>query len=138
MRERGRGGPGHARSEAVRRWGRWLRALLIQGLAMSALAAACAALPLALGGKWPFLAKILTWAALPALGLATGYFVTRQGISNYLAWILPPVCQALVPLAIVGYPSAPEPVLLCALTSLVGAAAGDVRNRARRRGHEKP
>ena len=49
-----------------------------------------------------------SWIGMPLLGAVSAYRATRRGLLNYAAWIAPPVC---------------------ALISLVGAAAGEVMNQ---------
>lgn len=72
---------------------------------------------------------IACWAAMPVLGLFTAYFIARRGVNNYIAWIAPPVCAYLSHLLVTGYaPNSVGPTLLTAFLSIVGAAAGLVRN----------
>ena len=78
---------------------------------------------------------VLSGAGMPVLGLISAYRATRRGLLNYAAWIAPPVCMALSHWLLWSYPPGPGPVLLCALISLVGAAAGEVLNRQEE--HEK-
>lgn len=72
---------------------------------------------------------IMAWALMPAAGLFSACRATRAGLLNYAAWIAPPVCMAAANLICWGYLPSAGPVLLCALISLVGAAAGEVMNQ---------
>ena len=107
--------------DGVKRW-KWPLAWLVQMVTMAAAGALVALthnLSMALYGA-------LSWAAMPALGLISAYRATRRGLLNYAAWIAPPVCMWLTHWLIWGYSPEPGPALFCALTSLVGAAAGEV------------
>ena len=101
---------------------RWLRALALQiaemtavGL-LTALAEGAGALPRAL----------MLWVAAPVAGLATACRAVQRGLNNYLAWIPPAACLYLANWLVWGYAPPAGPALLTALTSLVGAAAGQV------------
>ena len=114
--------------DGVKRW-KWPLAWLVQMVTMAAAGALVALthnLSMALYGA-------LSWAAMPALGLISAYRATRRGLLNYAAWIAPPVCMALSHWLLWGYLPDPGPVLLCALISLVGAAAGEVMNQRKGR-----
>lgn len=90
---------------------------------------------LAAGAAWLYLSsrtlyRLSYLIVLPVCGLFTAYFITRKGVNNYLAWILPPVGMALGHLALYGeLPNGAGGCLICALTSIIGAAAGEVKNR---------
>ncbi len=71
----------------------------------------------------------LSWGGMPLAGLVSAYRATRRGLLNYAAWLAPPIAMGLAHLILWSYPPAPGPVLFCALTSLVGAAAGEVANQ---------
>ena len=75
------------------------------------------------------LSGALQWTLIPACGLLTAYYVTRRGINRYLSWLLPPACYSLLPFLILGYSPNAGVMLLCAFVSVVGAAAGEVKNR---------
>ena len=79
----------------------------------------------------PAVYGVLSWAGLPLLGAASAYRATRRGLLNYAAWIAPPVCAGASHWLLYGYPPEAAPVLLCALVSLVGAAAARCRTSAR-------
>lgn len=113
----------------MKRW-KWPLAWLVQVVEMLVIGAAIALTDL-LGGV---VYGILAWAGMPLAGLISGCRTTRRGLNNYVAWIAPPVCMALTHWLIWSYPPAPGPILLCALFSLVGAAAGEVLNQ---RDHQK-
>ena len=76
---------------------------------------------------------IMFWAVIPVLGMLSACMATRRGLLNYAAWIAPPVCLWLTYYLIWNYSPQPGPVLLCALLSLVGAAAGEVLNQQKKR-----
>jgi len=101
---------------------KWLRALALQiaemavvGL-LTALTEGAGALPRAL----------MLWAATPVAGMITACRAVQRGLNNYLAWIPPALCLFLANWLVWGYAPPAEPALLTALTSLVGAAAGQV------------
>jgi len=79
----------------------------------------------------PWVYNMTSWAGMSAVGLTLAYRATRRGLLNYAAWIVPPVCMWLGHWLLWGYSPAPGPVLLSAFISLVGAAAGEVRNQQR-------
>lgn len=110
--------------EFVRRW-KWWTAWPVQiaeALAIGGLGAVTAALGAVVNG-------IAMFGAVPLLGAVTAYRATRRGLSNYLAWIAPPLCMIAAHEMIWGYFSDLAPTVICALTALVGAAAGEVRNQ---------
>lgn len=72
---------------------------------------------------------ILIWAIVPLMGAVSAYRATRRGLNNYLAWLAPPICTVAVHALVWVYLPEPGPALLCALVSLIGAAAGEVANR---------
>ena len=79
-----------------------------------------------LSGPWYELAA---WALMPALGLISAYLATRRGVNNYIAWLAPPVSVFFAHYIVTGYtPEGAGPTLVTALLSIVGAAAGHVRN----------
>ena len=66
---------------------------------------------------------------MPLLGAVSAYFATRHGVNNYLAWLAPPLCAYLAHYIVTTYaPSDAGPTLLTAFLSIIGAAAGHVRN----------
>ena len=69
------------------------------------------------------------WALMPLGGMAAGFFATRKGLNNYLAWLAPPLMEIAASLLIWGYSPSVGPVFLCGFLSLVGAAAGEVYKR---------
>lgn len=103
----------------------WLWALLIQSAAMLLLSL-IGALTLYLGST---LHAIVQWAILPLAGCASAYIATILGLNNYIAWIAPPAMGFAAHLIVWGFVPNPGPILLCALISLIGAAAGEVVKR---------
>ena len=83
---------------------------------LAALAEGAGALPRAL----------MLWVAVPLAGLFTALQAVRGGLNNYLAWIPPVPCLYLANKLVWGYAPPAGPALLTDLTSLVGAAAGQV------------
>ena len=74
--------------------------------------------------------SVCAWALWPAIGLVSAYLITINGINNYLAWIAPPLAGVLAHyLAFFYTPDSAGPFLICALCSIVGAAAGDVKKK---------
>lgn len=108
----------------MKQW-KWPVVWLVQILLMAALGAAVAMLsPL---GTW--IHGIASWALMPLAGAVSAYRATRRGLLNYAAWIAPPACMGAAHWAIWTYLPSPGPVLVCALISLIGAAAGEVMNQ---------
>ncbi|MBE5807955.1 MAG: hypothetical protein E7317_06405 [Clostridiales bacterium] len=106
---------------------KWWLALLIQAAESAAAGAAVAALhPL---GR---IYDAAMWTLPGLIGLLTAYRATRRGLNNYLAWIAPPALTAAMHLALWTYLPKPGPVLLMVLLSVIGAAAGEVRNEQSR------
>jgi hypothetical protein len=67
------------------------------------------------------------WGIWPALGLFSAYMVTVRGVNNFLAWVAPPLAGLMAHYFAFFYlPASAGPFFICALTSIVGAAAGDV------------
>ena len=72
------------------------------------------------------------WALIPAFGAASAYWATVRGLSNYAAWIAPPVAAVLGHyLAFFYPPQSAGPAFLCAILSVIGAATGEVVKRQR-------
>ena len=69
------------------------------------------------------------WGIMPLGGLFLACAATRRGLNNYLGWLAPPLMEVLSSLLVWGYSPSAGPVFLCALLSLVGAAAGEVLKR---------
>ena len=105
--------------------GRWALVWLVQALIALALGAATA-LSLWLGG---FAYGLCRWLLMPLGGAVASYLAVRRRLNNYLAFLAPPLMEVLANLLIWGYSPDPGPVFLCGFLSLVGAAAGEVRNR---------
>lgn len=108
---------------------RWPKALAIQ-LAVALIAAAATALCQGLG---PVVGALTLWVMMPLAGAWSAFRAVRRGLLNYAAWLPPPVCLYLANLAIWGYAPPAGAALVCALVSLVGAAAGEVYNQTKHR-----
>lgn len=109
---------------AVKRW-KWAGAWIVQILIMLALG--CLTALAELLGAVAY--GVAAWAVMPLAGLLTACRATRRGLLNYAAWIAPPACMWLTHWLIWDYSPEPGPALVCALASLVGAAAGEVLNQ---------
>lgn len=107
----------------VKQW-KWPVVGLVQ-IGTMLLAGAALALTQLLGAA----SGIAFWGAMPLIGGVSAYRATRRGLLNYAAWLAPPVCMTASHWLIWSYPPDPGPALLCAFVSLVGAAAGEVKNR---------
>ena len=70
---------------------------------------------------------ITQWLLMPLAGLFSAYWVTMRGLSNYAAWIAPPMAMWFTHFMSYAYSPEMGPILLCAFVSIVGAAAGEVR-----------
>ena len=114
----------------LKKW-KWPLAWLAQ-IALMLAAGVLIALTEWLGGT---LHDWVAWIGMPLIGLFSACRTTRRGLLNYAAWLAPPAGMALGHLLVWSYMPDPGPVLLCALISLVGAAAGEVLNRQEE--HEK-
>lgn len=78
--------------------------------------------------------NVCSWAILPLLGMISAYMVTVHGVNNYLAWIAPPTAGlAAHYLSFFYMPDSAGPSLVCAFASIVGAAAGDVSKKLKRK-----
>lgn len=109
----------------LKKW-KWPVVWLIQILAMMILGVLTALMTM-LGAV---VYGIAAWGLMPLAGMFSACRATRRGLLNYAAWIAPPVCMAAANLLCWGYLPSAGPVLLCALISLVGAAAGEVLNQS--------
>ena len=106
-----------------------IKLLLIQ-LVISAVSSYLAALSLYLGAV---VNSVCVWVLLPLMGAVTSYKITVRGVNNYLAWILPPLMGVIAHyLAFFYLPQTPGAFLVCAVASIVGAAAGDVVKKSRK------
>lgn len=113
------------RKSGVFRGPSWPLVWLLQAIAALALGV-LTALSLWLGG---FVHGAFLWFVMPLGGAASAYIAVRRGLNNYLAWLVPPLMEPLGNLLVWGYPPSVGPVFLCGFITLVGAAAGEVRNR---------
>lgn len=73
------------------------------------------------------------WALMPAAGFASACLATVKGLLNYAAWIAPAICLLAAHVLLYGYAPNLGALLLCGFISLVGAAAGEVIVRGRKR-----
>lgn len=112
-----------------------LKPLLLQAIIICILSAAVPLAAILFG-----LSAALTigyWVLLPLTGFLTAMRTTRRGLNCYLAWIAPPFCMCVVPWLLVGYSPYAGSTLLCVLTSIIGAATGDVINRRKDEGNNE-
>lgn len=111
---------------------RWFVVLLVQAGALGVVSAVFAFSSLLYFGA-PEIAGVIqniyAWGILQASAAYSAYKATRVGLNNYIAWIAPPVLYAALPWALVGFPPEVGPMFLCTLLAIVGAAAGDVKNK---------
>ena len=107
----------------------WIAAWAVQ-IAVMLGAGALSALSL---GVHPALYSTALWLLMPLLGAYTALRAVRRGLLNYAAWIAPPVCECAAHVLIWGYLPPAGAMLLCAFVSLIGAAAGEVLNRQKKR-----
>ncbi|MBR2699881.1 MAG: hypothetical protein IKE76_14940 [Clostridia bacterium] len=107
----------------------WIAAWAVQ-IAVMLGAGALSALSL---GVHPALYGAALWLLMPLLGAYTALRAVRRGLLNYAAWIAPPVCECAAHVLIWGYLPPAGAMLLCAFVSLIGAAAGEVLNRQKKR-----
>ena len=108
----------------------WIMGLGVQIVSLSALSAANAVMPLVLPLPDPIMfQRIISWIVIQIAGALSAYYAVRTGLSGFFAWIMPPVLYASIPWLVIGYPPGAGPMLLCALVSIMGAAAGDEMNK---------
>ena len=88
------------------------------------------------GPTW--LGAAMLYVVLPLAGGFTACRAVGRGLSNYLAWIVPPVALYAVHLLLWGYVPPVAPALLTAFISVIGAAAGEVMRQQGKppRGHD--
>ena len=96
---------------------------------MATASAAAALLPLFFPALNAPLKVMLQWIALPVLGALTAGVLSRAGVTHYLSWLPPPLVVSAVPWLIMGFPLAPGVMLICCLTSMIGASTGEVLRR---------
>lgn len=106
----------------------YVKALLLQGVVCLLLSfGAFLIRPL------PVLYRICVWGVLPLSGSVSAFLVTRKGVNPYLSWILPPLMLTLGAWTANLWLYLPNGgiMLLDALLSLIGAAAGDVMQKGK-------
>lgn len=118
----------NTQKKAPKRLG-WIVAWAIQ-IGEMLVAGALASLSLGLSAV---LYALALWVILPLLGACSGCMAVRRGLLNYAAWIAPPICLFAAHTAIWGYVPPAGAMLLCAFISLIGAAAGEVIIRQKKR-----
>ena len=125
----------------------YLRAALVaagQLVALSALFAGLIALAMALDVHWGLnVYDWLMWGALPLLGAVGAWAAVRLGLSYWLAWIAPPICQVIGHLAVIGFlPASPGMPMVVLLLAALGGTAGEeqlrrMRPKKTKRGEDK-
>lgn len=108
---------------------RWLWIWLIQ-IAVMALLSLLASLSFFVSG---FLYGLCLWVLLPLAGFAAAYLATVKGLLNYAAWLAPAIVLVAVHALLYGYAPRLGQIFLLSFVSLVGAAAGEVVGRSRRK-----
>lgn len=112
-----------------------IAAVLLLQIAICTLYGAATALSAAvLSGKALEIAHGLgQWALFPCAGAWTAYRCVRKGVPAICAWPLPVITASGIYWLIVGFPPSAGASAICALSSLVGAAAGEVRGKWHKR-----
>lgn len=109
---------------------KWIGQMALQALAAALVTAAAVFLSIMLPsaiGRWIYGAGM--WCLTGLAGAVSAFLAVRKGLCSYAAWIMPPLAQCGVHMAMVGYPpQSAGMALVTALLSLVGAAAGQVLN----------
>ena len=108
---------------------RWLWVWIIQIAAMALLSLLASLSFFASGALY----GICLWLLLPLAGAASSYLATVKGLLNYAAWLAPAIVLVAVHALLYGYAPHLGQVFLLAFVSLVGAAAGEVVKRGRKR-----
>jgi len=110
-------------------FGNWRLMWPLQALMMILIALCATLLPLLFPAAHMPLRLFFLWLLPCTVGAWSSFRLTRCGLTCYAAWLLPPVMHTAVPWLVLGFPPTPISMALCALVSLVGAAAGDVLNK---------
>lgn len=117
-----------------RKWG-WPLALLAE-IAIAA-AVPCGLLLASLSVDAPLSTAMYgatMWALVPLAGALTAFLAVRKGLHYLLAWIAPALLQILIQRLMTGYlPTSPGMPMVTLLLSVVGAAAGEERNKRQAR-----
>ena len=108
---------------------RWLWVWIIQIAAMALLSLLASLSFFASGALY----GICLWLLLPLAGAVSSYLATVKGLLNYAAWLAPAIVLVAVHALLYGYAPHLGQVFLLAFVSLVGAAAGEVVKRGRKR-----
>ena len=108
---------------------RWLWVWLIQIAAMAALSL-LASLSFFVSGA---LYGLCLWLLMPLAGCISACIATLKGLLNYAAWLAPAVVLTAVHALLYGYAPHLGQIFLLAFVSLVGAAAGEVLLRQKKR-----
>ncbi len=106
--------------------GNWRLLWIVQALAMLVVSLCATLLPLLFPAAQFFLRIVFLWILPCTIGAWTSCRLAHLGLNSYAAWIVPPVIHTALPWLVIGYPPHAGSAALCALISLVGAAAGDV------------
>ena len=107
----------------------WRLMWLFQLLIMLLIALAATFLPLIFPIAAVPLRVVFMWLLPLTAGAWTSCTLARAGLTAYASWVLPPVVHSVIPWLLIGYPPSAASMLVCALLSLVGSAAGDVLYR---------
>jgi len=82
--------------------------------------------------------RVLSWGAMPLSGMFLAYYARKFGVSNYLAWIAPPLAVFVsFYLTVFFTPTESGPTLLTAFFAIVGAAAAEVRRMQKEQSRKK-
>ncbi|MBQ6716346.1 MAG: hypothetical protein IJN21_07490 [Clostridia bacterium] len=85
----------------------------------------------------PVVHEIVIYALVPLFSSVSAGWIVLKGVNPYLAWIFPPIAMTLASfLSTLGIGSSPLPMMITAFVSLIGAAAGDVTIKTRKKGRK--
>ncbi len=104
----------------------WRLFWIVQALVMGIISLCATLLPLMFPAAQLFLRLVFLWLLPCVIGAWTACRLARLGLNSYAAWLVPPVLHTVLPWLVIGYPPHAGSAALCALISLIGAAAGDV------------
>ena len=81
--------------------------------------------------------SILIYALIPLFSAFSAGFLVTNGINPYASWILPPIAMTAASfLSSFGMGQSPLPMMIASFVSLIGAAAGDVTVKTRKKGRK--